>query len=63
MSFFTTGIDPGYATDVLPLVLSGAAGRIDRMVATEIFDYSTYGDPAALFHHLGFGSPMHAVPP
>lgn len=62
-SFFVTGIDPGYVTDVLPLVLSGVSGSIDQIRVTEIFDYSSYDDPAGLFKHHGFGTPLDSVPP
>jgi 4-hydroxy-tetrahydrodipicolinate reductase len=62
-SFFVTGIDPGYTTDVLPLVLSGVSGRIDQVRITEIYDYSTYDDPSGLFKHHGFGAPLSTIPP
>lgn len=57
VSFFTTGIDSGFANDVLPLVLSGVARVIESVRVTEIFNYATYPDPAAVYEILGFGKP------
>ena len=44
VSFFTTGIDSGFANDVLPLALSGVARTIDSIRVTEMFNYATYPD-------------------
>ena len=43
-SFFTTGIDSGFANDVLPLILSGVARIINSIRVTEMFNYATYPD-------------------
>ncbi len=56
-SFFTTGIDSGFANDVLPLVLSGVARVIESVRVTEMFNYATYPDKAAVYEILGFGKP------
>ncbi|OBI17102.1 dihydrodipicolinate reductase [Mycobacterium sp. E2327] len=56
-SFFTTGIDSGFANDVLPLVLSGVARVIESVRVTEMFNYATYPDRAAVYEILGFGKP------
>ncbi len=56
-SFFTTGIDSGFANDVLPLVLSGASRVIESVRVTEMFNYATYPDKAAVYEILGFGKP------
>jgi hypothetical protein len=57
VSFFTTGIDSGFANDVLPLVLSGVARVIESIRVTEMFNYATYPDKAAVYEILGFGKP------
>lgn len=57
VSFFTTGIDSGFANDVLPLVLSGVSRAIDSVRVTEMFNYATYPDRAAVYEILGFGKP------
>jgi 4-hydroxy-tetrahydrodipicolinate reductase len=41
-SCFTTGIDPGFANDLLPMTLMGLCGRVDRMRVQEILDYASY---------------------
>src|ERR1700687_5944394 len=54
-SFFTTGIDTGFANDVLPLALSGISRNIDSIRVTEMFNYATYPDREAVYEILGFG--------
>ncbi|MCW2550393.1 MAG: putative dihydrodipicolinate reductase-like protein [Mycobacterium sp.] len=56
-SFFTTGIDTGFANDVLPLALSGISRNIDAIRVTEMFNYATYPDHGAVYEILGFGKP------
>jgi hypothetical protein len=62
-SVFVTGIDPGWALDLLPLVLSGVAGEIEEIRAQEIFCYETYHAPDAVRYLIGFGQPLEQVPP
>jgi 2,4-diaminopentanoate dehydrogenase len=62
VSFFTTGIDTGFANDVLPLALSGVSRAIDSIRVTEMFNYATYPDRAAVYDILGFGKPPEEVP-
>ncbi|WP_081283332.1 dihydrodipicolinate reductase [Mycobacterium asiaticum] len=61
-SFFTTGIDSGFANDVLPLVLTGVSRVIQSVRVTEIFNYATYPDRAAVYEILGFGQPPEVTP-
>ena len=58
VSFFTSGIDPGFANDVLPLVVSGLAERWTEIRCQEIINYATYDQPQVLFETMGFGKPM-----
>ena len=54
-SFFTTGIDPGFANDLLPLVLCGVCGRVDGVRIQEMLDYASYtGD----YSPMGLGDPI-----
>lgn len=62
-SIFVSGIDPGWAVDLLPLVLSGVATRIDELRCREIFDYATYDQPHAVRNLIGFGRPLDETPP
>jgi 4-hydroxy-tetrahydrodipicolinate reductase len=61
-SFLTSGIDPGFANDLLPLVLSGLAGSWEEIRIQEIINYATYDQPQVLFDTMGFGQPMDATP-
>jgi hypothetical protein len=62
-SFHGTGIEPGWAAEVLPLTMSGLFGRIDSLVVQELLDYSTYDSAAMLFDIMGFGKkPDQPVP-
>jgi 4-hydroxy-tetrahydrodipicolinate reductase len=62
VSYFTIGIDSGFANDVLPLALSGVARTIDSIRVTEMFNYTTYPDATAVYDILGFGKPPEEVP-
>ncbi|EUA53780.1 putative dihydrodipicolinate reductase, domain protein [Mycobacterium intracellulare 1956] len=55
VSFFTTGIDSGFANDVLPLMLTGVSRMIESVRVTEMFNYATYPDRSAVYEILGFG--------
>lgn len=48
-----TGVNPGFATDLLPLVLCGASQRVDRVVVKRVVDFSEY--PAFKSPYMGFG--------
>ena len=61
-SFFTSGIDPGFANDILPLVLSGLCGTWEEIRIQEIINYATYAQPEVLFDTMGFGKPLDAKP-
>jgi 4-hydroxy-tetrahydrodipicolinate reductase len=61
-SFFTSGIDPGFANDFLPLALSGLAERWEEVRIQEIINYATYDQPQVLFETMGFGKPLDHVP-
>ena len=61
-SFFTSGIDPGFANDLLPLVLSGLCGQWEEIRIQEIINYATYDQPQVLFETMGFGQPLDATP-
>jgi hypothetical protein len=54
-SFHGTGIEPGWASEVLPLVLSGLWKRIDCVTVREILDYATYPSRVTIFDLMGFG--------
>lgn len=61
-SLFVNGVDPGFANDWLPLVLTSVCQRIDEVRCLEILDYSTYDNPTVLFDVMGFGTPLDETP-
>jgi 4-hydroxy-tetrahydrodipicolinate reductase len=62
VSLFVNGVDPGFANDALPLVLSGICERIEEVRCAEILNYNTYNQPMVLFDIMGFGRDLHDVP-
>jgi hypothetical protein len=61
-SLHVNGIDPGFANDVLPLVMTSLSRRIDEVRVMEICDYSTYYQPVVMGEMFGFGKPMDFRP-
>ena len=62
-SFHATGIEPGWAADVLPLTMSGLFQRIDSLLVQELMDYTSYDSADMLFDIMGFGkAPDEPVP-
>ncbi len=61
-SFFTSGIDPGFANDLLPLTLTGLCGPWQEVRVLEIINYATYNQPTVLFDTMGFGKPLDDTP-
>ena len=61
-SIFVNGIDPGFANDLLPLVLSGVSERIDQVRCMEILNYDTYDQGTVLSGIMGFGRPLDETP-
>jgi 2,4-diaminopentanoate dehydrogenase len=62
-SFHGTGIEPGWAAEVLPLTMSGLFKRVDALLVQELMDYSTYNSAFMLFDIMGFGKkPNEPVP-
>ncbi|GAA2608332.1 dihydrodipicolinate reductase [Streptomyces axinellae] len=62
-SLFVSGVDPGWANDVLPLLISGLGTTVEAIRCQEIFDYSTYDQPDAVRDLVGMGRPMDYEPP
>ncbi len=61
-SCFTSGIDPGFANDLLPLTVTGLCGRWEEVRVQEIINYATYNQPTVLFDTMGFGKPLDDTP-
>ena len=62
VSIWVNGVDPGFANDVMPLMLTSISERIDEVRCYEILDYATYDNPTVLFDIMGFGQPLDEVP-
>ena len=62
VSIFVNGVDPGFANDALPLVLSGISEQIDEVRVAEVLNYATYNQGMVLFDIMGFGRPMEDIP-
>lgn len=61
-SFLTSGIDPGFANDTLPLVLSGLSEHWSEIRIQEIINYATYNQPETIVEIMGFGKPLEHTP-
>ena len=62
-SVFVSGIDPGWAMDILPLLLSGVVADITEVRCQEIFNYALYDQPQVVRNVIGFGGSMEVLPP
>ena len=63
-SFLSTGIEPGFFSDYLPLILSGCAHRIDSLPVYELAVYeSGHQSDEVAFDICGFGKPVDIAPP
>ncbi len=58
-SLFVTGVDPGFANDLIPpFVFAGTCQRIEQVRCMEIADYATYDGATVMFDVMGgFGKP------
>ena len=61
-SCFTSGIDPGWANDALPLLLTGTCQDVEHLRVMEIVNYRQYEQPTVLFDTMGFGQALDAQP-
>jgi 4-hydroxy-tetrahydrodipicolinate reductase len=57
-TLFTSGIDPGWSGDVLPLLVAQMCERVDTIRVSELMDYSEYPDPNFTGEFFGFGLPL-----
>jgi hypothetical protein len=61
-SCFVSGIDPGFANDLIPLTLLSVCEKVESIRIAEILNYATYNQPHTLFDIMGFGKSMDEVP-
>ncbi|MDT5265214.1 MAG: hypothetical protein QOI90_1840, partial [Mycobacterium sp.] len=61
-TIFITGVDPGFATDLLPFALAGTCQSIQQVRTMEIADYATYDGVTVMFDVMGFGKAIGDFP-
>jgi len=62
-TLFTSGFDPGWSSDVIPLALAACCERVDSLRVSELMDYSTYPDPGFTGVYFGYGRPLDYAAP
>jgi hypothetical protein len=61
-TIFITGVDPGFATDLLPFALAGTCQSIQQVRTMEIADYASYDGVTVMFDVMGFGNAIGDFP-
>lgn len=61
-SVYVTGVDPGFASDLVPLALASTCQRIEQVKCYELADYATYDGAEVMFDLMGFGKPLTDTP-
>jgi 2,4-diaminopentanoate dehydrogenase len=61
-SVFVSGIDPGWAFDILPGLVSGVGAGITEIRMQEVFNYALYDAPSVVRDVIGFGTSMDELP-
>ena len=63
-TLLSTGIEPGFFSDYLPVILSGCSQRIDSIRIYELAVYESGGQSDEVaFDIFGFGNPLETPPP
>jgi 4-hydroxy-tetrahydrodipicolinate reductase len=63
-TLLSTGIDPGFFSDFVPVILSGCSQRIDSIRIYELAIYESGGQSDEVaFDIFGFGKPLDPPPP
>jgi hypothetical protein len=60
-SIFISGVDPGFANDLIPFALAGTCQRIEQVRCMEIHDYASYNG-SEVMQYMGFGRPLDEIP-
>nr|WP_206038423.1 diacylglycerol kinase [Rhodococcus sp. HNM0569] len=55
VSLFVSGVDPGWANDLLPFAVAATCQKVEKVVCSEIADYATYDGGPVMFDVMGFG--------
>jgi hypothetical protein len=57
-SLHGTGVNPGFMSELIPLVLSGLCRTITGVLVRESSEFSRYPSPEIIFGMMGFGQPL-----
>src|ERR1700722_6528957 len=60
-SIFISGVDPGFANDLIPFALAGTCQRIEQVRCMEIHDYASYNG-VEVMSYMGFAQPLDDIP-
>ncbi len=55
-TFHSTGLNPGWMGDLIPLTMSALAERVDHIHVLEISNFEYYPSPEIMFESMGFNS-------
>ncbi|MEQ6900961.1 diacylglycerol kinase [Nocardioides sp. YIM 152588] len=55
VSLFVSGVDPGWANDLLPFAIASTCQSVEQVRCSEIADYATYDGGPVMFDVMGFG--------
>ncbi|WP_183096004.1 NAD(P)H-dependent amine dehydrogenase family protein [Nocardioides stalactiti] len=61
-TLYITGVDPGFASDLVPLALASTCQRVEQIKCFELADYATYDGAEVMFDLMGFGHPVDSTP-
>ena len=62
VSLFVTGVDPGWANDLLPFAIASTCQKVEKIICSEIADYATYDGAPVMFDVMGFGNEVGELP-
>lgn len=61
-SLFISGVDPGFANDLIPFAIASTCQRLEQVRCMEIADYATYDGSTVMFDVMGFGWNLDDTP-
>jgi 2,4-diaminopentanoate dehydrogenase len=61
-SLFISGVDPGFANDLIPFAIASTCQSIRQVRCMEIADYATYDGSTVMFDVMGFGWTLDETP-
>lgn len=62
VSLFVSGVDPGWASDLLPFAVASTCQHVEQVRCSEIADYATYDGAPVIFDVMGFGRAAGDLP-